>query len=64
MQSKRDKNALFLVAIESDHTVSYPNAITSKSYRIRYGVIKIDIVIIEHHHNRLVTAVHIIHIVF
>jgi hypothetical protein len=57
----------FLIAIKSGQIIttlfSHPNEITSKSYRIRYDVIKIDIVIIEHHHNRLVTAVHKIHIV-
>jgi hypothetical protein len=67
MQSKQDKNDLLFnchkIRSNNNHTVSYPNEITSKSYRIRYDVIKIDIVIIEHNHNRLVTAVHKIHIV-
>jgi hypothetical protein len=42
----------------NNHTVSYPNAITSKSHYIQNRL-----VIIGHNHNRLVTAVHKIHIV-
>jgi hypothetical protein len=61
MQSKQDKNALFFschrIGSDNNHTVLYPNEITSESYSIRYDVIKIDTVIIEHNHNRFVTAV-------
>ena len=57
----------FLIAIKSGHIITtlfhIQNEITSKSYRIRYDVIKIDIFTIEHNYNRLVTAVHKIHIV-
>jgi hypothetical protein len=61
MQSKQDKNALFFschrIGSNNNRTVSYPKEITSESYRMRYDVIKIDIVIIKNNHNRFVMAV-------
>jgi hypothetical protein len=62
MQSKQDKNALFLVAIESGQIITTLFHIQMQ-LQVNRDVIKIDIVIIEHNHNRLVTAVHKIHIV-
>jgi hypothetical protein len=62
MQSKQDKNALFLVAIESGQIITTLFHIQMK-LQVNRIVIKINIVIIKHNHNRLVTAVHKIHIV-
>jgi hypothetical protein len=53
----------YKIGSNSNQTVSYPNENISESYRIRYDVIIIDTIIIEHNHNRFVMAVHKIHIV-
>ena len=52
----------FLVAIESGQIITTLFHIQMK-LQVNHDVIKIDTVIIEHNHNRLVTAVHKIHIV-
>jgi hypothetical protein len=52
----------FLIAIESGQIITTLFHIQMQ-LQVNRDVIKIDIVIIEHNHNRLVTAVHKIHIV-
>jgi hypothetical protein len=62
MQSKQDKNALFLVAIGSGQIITTLFH-TQMQLQVNRIVSKTDIVTIEHNQNRLVTAVHKIHIV-
>ena len=63
MQSEQGKNALFFsVAIKSGQIITTLFHIQMQ-LQVNHIVSKIDIVIIEHNHNQLVTAMHKIHIV-